>query len=225
MDFIEVFFLIVAVLIRIIPFIVTAMAEYTARRERKINGFNTRNLHGENSNQRSKYESFRVGKFQGTLRRRLMMATKKSGRIDLRNDEGALQMMTFFSITIPAVQSFYFTLEFPESQWDPRARPQQALFRDLVWDIPERELDEAFHRLESIQLLRDLFSLGPGSIVCADNDFSIYIKRGLRSEAELESFYSTARKIFRVYARVAQLNLLEWRSPENNYDWWRGVSR
>ena len=201
------------------------MAEYTASRERKISGFNARNLKRENSYKDSKYESFQIGKFRGTLRRRLMVETQKAGQIDLRHEGGELQITTFFSVAIPSVQSFHFTVALPKVRWESEARSEQAFLESLFWEMPERELDEAFRRPKSIQLLRALFSLGPGSITCVDNDFSIYIRRGIKPDAELEFFFSTAKKLFRVYAQVVQLNVLAWRSPENNYDWWNKRDR
>lgn len=214
-------FMILVILIRVLPFVVTAISEFMARRDEKLNGFNAAGSAGASHGQNLKYESFQVGRFRGTLRRRLMAEAQKSAQIDLRNDIGELQIMTYFSLVIPEVRSFGFKVEFPKSRWVEKWRLSDSEFLGrLSWEISERELDEALHRPEAIELLRDLFSLGPGSVVCSDNDFSIYIRRAITSEAQLDLFLSTAKKIFRLYARVVQLNVLTWRSPENNYDWW-----
>lgn len=218
-----------AVLIGCLPSLISLIAatatEHLSKRQGGLEGFDARNSQGEHSDQASRYRTFYVGKFRGTLLRKLVATPKQSGQGESGDDAGALRLITFFSVTIPPVQSFSFSLEFPNPKRYQAALSRQELLDALVWNIPERELEEAFHRPEALQLLCELFSLGSGRIACGGNDFSISINCHLTSGAELECFGATARKFFRVYAQVAQMNLPEWRSPENNYDWWSACDR
>lgn len=172
-----------------------------------------------------KYSAFALGKFQGKIFRKISVLPDEILKISNRkkgvND---ILLMTIFSVAIPSVRSFYLKIEFPHLK---NAKKKGSGVMDIdfaskiVWDIPEPELRAAFQTPEVIKWMRRLARSASGEILCRDGEFSIQLLRGLKSEGKLDSFLLISKRLFRIYAQIAQMNLSEWRLPENNHDWWQ----
>jgi|GEM_PF-1672398 len=135
--------------------------------------------------------------------------------------ETELKITTFFEVDTPPTQAFHLSIGLRADHWNGReAIEASELANRLSWNVPEAELMEALRKSENLRLLHELFQLGPGQITCDNKEFSIQLECSLTREAHFEQFYRAAKSLFYVYARVAQMNLPEWRAPENNYDWW-----
>lgn len=165
----------------------------------------------------AKYRLFRLGPYRGKMSRSLV--PKKSGAP--QGSAALPAVMTSLSVAVPQVQAFHLKIELPNSRWNALISASDEEFvRRLIWEAAEPELLDAFRRQTSVELLRRLFASGPGMIFCEGDNFSIHILRELPTEAQLDFFLKNAKDVFRIYAQVAQLNIAEWRFPENNYDWW-----
>ncbi len=154
----------------------------------------------------------RVGKFHGKYGSQLRPHVGPNGVSELK-------VMTFFSVNVPQAQAFQFSIGLLAGQWRDAIKRHDFADR-LSWQVSAAELLETLRQEENVRLLRELFLLGPGQITCDDKEFLIQLDCSLTRSAQLEHFYKTARALFYAYARVAQMNIPEWRAPENNYDWW-----
>lgn len=175
-----------------------------------------------------KYSAFTLGKFQGKIFRKIFVLPDNVLRASKRGQKiNDVLLTTTFTVAIPPVQNFYLRIEFPRLK-DKKKKGQRDAEADfvskIVWEIPEPELLAAFQSFAAIEEMRGLARSAAGEIVCRDGEFSIRLLRGLKSDDKLDSFYLISASLFRIYAQVAQLNVPAWRLPENNHDWWHGVS-
>lgn len=158
-----------------------------------------------------RYKSFKCGPFPGTVNRKL------SGR----NAGGGTFLVTVFGVTIPEAQQLRMKVEMPRSRWAEAMGLSPARFAEaLMWDVPDPELKKALMKPANLTKLRKLFSIGPGMVRCEGRNFAVYNLSGVRTPAQLDTFWETARSVFWTFAQVAGMNLPEWRRPENNHDWW-----
>lgn len=162
----------------------------------------------------AKYQSFKCGRYSGTLKRQM---ARRSGAVGPE-----VFIVTVFRVSIPDVGKFRMNVEMPRLGWSERKiESEDSVFlSSLIWKVPEAELSDVFRKRENVIRLKRLFSIGPGMIRCKEGEFAVFNMSGISEEEQLDAFWECSRALFWSYAKVAQMNIPEWRAPGNNYDWW-----
>ncbi len=160
-----------------------------------------------------KFSSLKVGPFNARMNREMV-----SGPDITRMGPIA----TSLTVRILPVDSFGFTVEFPQSNlYEESPVP---FHQRLHIHCAEQELRTLIQSGGFLTPLRALSGMGNGRVSASGDTFTVTIFRGFNDEEALDNLYAEAYSLFQKYAQILQFNVRDWRANAAQYDWWANES-